>query len=349
MSLRREDIWADLRYALDELNRRPRGDIHIRLTDAGYLDAQPEDEFYKRLLQIGLLSTAYSKAKMRADTRNAHEAIEKGFKAILIDSGLPEEHMRSRGHQLHRLLADVKQHNPTAFNELERCFDNTIQYLDTRNAHEAIEKGFKAILIDSGLPEEHMRSRGHQLHRLLADVKQHNPTAFNELERCFDNTIQYLEIVTTIQHNTNILEYFRKHGKAEIFVASRYASIEDADSAAEGMIGLVYMEIIRALLSLIFGWAPRDINYRIEEEARKAILAENNRDPAWDGEEWMNRGPVRPRLEGIENLKNNRVLRAALRRCARESKDRAIQFWADKLRRDQVAARRRTRSAHRVG
>ena len=286
MSLRREDIWADLRYALDELNRRPRGDIHIRLTDAGYLDAQPEDEFYKRLLQIGLLSTAYSKAKMRADTRNAHEAIEKGFKAILIDSGLPEEHMRSRGHQLHRLLADVKQHNPTAFNELERCFDNTIQYL---------------------------------------------------------------EIVTTIQDNTNILEYFRKHGKAEIFVASRYASIEDADNAAEGMIGLVYMEIIRALLSLIFGWAPRDINYRIEEEARKAILAENNRDPAWDGEEWMNRGPVRPRLEAIENLKNNRVLRAALRRCARESKDRAIQFWADKLRRDHVAARRRTRTAHRVG
>ena len=285
MLLGNEDIWADLRYALDELNRPPR-DIHNRLTDAANLDAQPEDEFFNRLLLIGLLSGAYSKAKMRADTRNAHEAIEKGLKAILIGSGLPEKHMRSRGHQLHQLLADVKQHNPTAFNELERCFDSIIRYL---------------------------------------------------------------ERVTTIQHTTNILEYFRKHGKAEVFVANRYASIEDADNTAGGMIGLVYMEIIHALLSLIFGRTPKDINYRIEEAARKAILAESNRDTAWDAEEWLNRGPVRRRLEVMENLKNNRVLRAAVRRCARASKDRAIQFWAEKLRRDHVAARRKARGAHRVG
>lgn len=285
MSLKTEDIWADLRYALDELNRPPR-DIHGRLTDAANLDAQPDDEFHDRLLQIGLLSIAYSKAKMRADTRNAHEAIEKGLKAILIDSGLPEEHMRSRGHQLHRLLADVKRHSPIAFNELERCFDSTIEYLES---------------------------------------------------------------VTTIRYNTNILEYFRKHGKAEIFIASRYASIEDANSTAEGMIGRVYMEIIHALLALIFGWTPRDINYRIEEAAKEAILAESNRDPAWDVEGWLNRGPVRPRLEVIENLKNNRVLRAALRRCARESKDGGVRFWAEKRRRDHVAARKRARAAHRVG
>ena len=285
MSQKKEDIWADLRYALDELNRPPR-DIHSRLTDAANLDAQSEDVFFKRLLQIGLLSTAYSKAKMRADTRNAHEAIEKGLKAILIDSGLTEKHMRSRGHQLHRLLADVKQHNPTAFNELERCFDSTVEYLES---------------------------------------------------------------VTTIQRNTNIVEYFRKHGKAEIFVTSRYASIEDANNTAGGMIGLVYMELIHALLSLIFGWSPKDINYRIEEAARKAVLAESNRDPAWDAEEWLDRGPVRPRLEVIERLKNNSVLRAALRRCARESKDRGIQFWAEKLRRDHVTARRRAGAAHRVG
>ena len=286
MSLNKEDVWADLRYALDELDSPP-CDIHSRLTDAANLDAQPDDEFYKRLLQIGLLSTAYSKAKLRADTRNAHEVIEKGLKAILIDGGLSEKQVRSRGHELHRLLADVQQHNPTAFDELERCFNSTIQYLES---------------------------------------------------------------VTTIQHNTNILDYFRKHGKAEIFAANRYASIEGGNNTDGGMIGCVYREIIRALLSLIFGWTPKDINYRIEEEARKAILAESKRDPAWDVAEWLNRGPVRPRLEVIENLKNNKVLRAAVWRCARESsKESGIQHWAKTLRLNLIATRRKARAPHPVG
>ena len=51
MSLNKEDVWADLRYALDELDRPPR-DIHSRLTDAANLDAQSDDEFFNRLLQI---------------------------------------------------------------------------------------------------------------------------------------------------------------------------------------------------------------------------------------------------------------------------------------------------------
>jgi hypothetical protein len=255
------------------------------LTDAANLDAQSEDEFFNRLLQIGLLSIAYSKARVRADTRNAHEAIEKGLKAILIDGGLPEDRVRSRGHALHRLLADVQQHNPTAFNELERCFDSTIQYLES---------------------------------------------------------------VTTIQHNTNIVDYFRKHGKAEIFVANRYASIE-GDNTDGGMIGRVYREIMRALLSLIFGWTPKDIDSRIEEEAKKAILAESKLDAAWDAAEWLTRGPVRPRLEVIENLNDNKVLRAAVRRCARESQDSGIQYWAETLRRNHIVVRRKARAEHRVG
>ena len=115
------------------------------------------------------------------------------------------------------------------------------------------------------------------------------------------------------------------------------------------MIGRVYREIIRALSSLIFGWTPKDINCRIEEEARKAILAESQRDPAWDAAEWLNRGPVRPRLEVIENLKNNKVLRAALRRCARQSTDSGIRYWAEKLRHDHFAASRMARAARRVG
>ena len=283
MSLNKEDVWADLRYALDELDRPPR-DIHSRLTDAANLDAQSDDEFFNRLLQIGLFYAAYSKAKARADVRNAHEAIEKGLKAILIDSG----------------LAKVRQGR-----------------------------------------------EGHELHLLLADVQKHNPTAFDELKRCFDSTIQYLESVTTIQRNTNIVDYFERYGKAEIFVAKRYESIEG--NYKEGMIGYVYREMIRALLSLIFGRTPKDIDARIEEEARKAILAESKLDPAWDAAEWLSRGPVRPRLEVIENLENNKVLRAAVRRCARESKDSGIQFWAEGLRHNRIAAKRKARAEHRVG
>ena len=229
MSLNKEDVWAELKYALDELDRPPRG-ILDRLTEAANLDAQSEDEFFNRLLQIGLLSTAYTKAKTRADTRNAHEAIEKGLKAILLNGGLSEKQVRSRGHELRQLLADVQQHNSTAFNELERCFDSTIQYLEN---------------------------------------------------------------VTTIRHNTNILDYFRKHGKSEIFVENRYESIEGRKNTGGGMTGYVYLEMVRALLSLIFGWSPKDINVRIEEEARRAVLAESKRDAAWDVAEWLAQGSVR--------------------------------------------------------
>ncbi len=285
MSLNKEDVWADLRYALDELERPPR-DIHSRLTDAADLDSQSDDEFHKRLLLIGTLSITYSKAKARADTRNAHEAIEKGLKAILIDGGLSENQVRSRGHKLHLLLEDVQQYNPKAFGELERCFDSTIQYLES---------------------------------------------------------------VTPLKHNTKIVDYFQKHGRAEIFFENRYESIEGKKGTDGGMIGRVYREIIRALLSLIFGWTPKDIGSRIEEEARKAILAESKLDPAWDAAEWLNRGPVRPRLEVIENLENNKVLRAAVRRCARESKDSGIQHWAKRLRRNRIAAKRKARAEHRVG
>ena len=284
MSLNKEDVWADLRYALDELEKPP-GDIHSRLTGAANLDAQSDDEASERLRQIALLSGTYLKAKMRADTRNAHEAIEKGLKAILIDGGMPEKQVRSRGHELHKLLADVQHHNPMAFNELERCFDSTMQYL---------------------------------------------------------------EFVTTIQRNTNIVDYFQKHGKAEIFVANRYASIE-GNKNKYGMIGLVYHEMIRALLSLISGCTPKDINSRIEEGARKAILAESKLDPGWEAAQWLTQGPVRPRLEAIENLKNNKVLLAAVRRCARESKDRGIQHWAARLRSNRINARRKMRAEHRVG
>jgi len=287
--LSKEDVWADLVYALDQLERPPEGkphDIHSRLTDAADLDAQPDEEFHNRLLQIGLLSVSYSKARGRAETRIAHEAVEKGLKALLIDGGLSEKKVRSRGHELHPLLVDIQQHNPGAFNELERCFNSTIQYLES---------------------------------------------------------------VTSRQYNTNILAYFQEHGKAKVFEVSRYESLEGRDNDDPwGMIGQVYRETIRALVSLLLGNIPRDINSRIEERARKAILAERSLDPSWDVEEWLDRGPVRPRLEDIRNLEN-KVLHAAVRRCAKESRVSAIRGWAENLRRNRLAAIRKARREHRVG
>ena len=217
MSLNKEDVWADLRYALDELERPPRN-IHSRLTEAADLDAQTDDEFHERLLLIGTLSIAYSKAAARSDVRNAHEAIEKGLKAILIDSSQLEKRFRSG-------------------------------------------------------------SDGHKLHLLLEAVNELNPKAFKELKRCFDSTIQYLNNVTSFQHNTDIVEYFQEHGRVEVLKVSRYESLEGRDNTVWGMIGQVYREIIRALLSLLFGWTPKDIGSRIEEEARKAIMAESKLDP----------------------------------------------------------------------
>ena len=285
MSLSRDDLWADLRYALDELER-PRSDIYRRLKDAADLDTLSEGEALDRLLEVSLLSSAYSSARVRAETRIAHEAIEKGLKAILIDSGLP--------------VAKV-------------------------------------------------RARRHALPKLLKDVQKHNAPAFKHLERCFDSTLQYLESMTTIRRNTNIVEYFQEHGRARVLEVSRYESIEGRGDSDWGMIGQVYIEIIRALLSLIFGGTPKDINSRIEQDVRAAVLAESRLDAVWDAAEWLNQGPVRPRLEVIENLENNKVLRAAVRRCERESGERAIRHWAERLRRERILAKRRARAERRSG
>lgn len=289
MSLKKEDVWAELKYALDELERPWHDrDITKRLTDAASTSAKPGegfDEYLARTEKVWLLSRSYSKARTRADTRIAHEAIEKGLKAILIEGGL---------------------------------------------------SGAK------------VRCRGHELHRLLADIQRYNPTVFNELERCFDSTIQHLERITTIQHNTSIIDYFQEHGKAEVFIANRYESIE-GNSDKYGMMGLIYCELIRALLSLIFGWTPKDVDSRIEEDAKRAILAESRLDPAWDVTGWLDRGPVHPRLETVENLEDNKVLRAAVRKLKRESKDSAIRYWAMILRHKSVHARREARAESLLG
>ncbi len=283
------DVWkvhvsADLRYALDELER-PSSDRRGRLKDAQGLDGESEDNPLEGLLQIAHAFGAYAKAKLRAETRIAHEGIEKGLKALLIDSGLSEPKVRARGHELHLLLEDVRQHHPTAFNELERCFNSTIQYLES---------------------------------------------------------------VTSLKHNTNIVEYFQEHGRAKVLEVSRYESLEGRDNAHWGMIGLVYREIIRALLLLMFGLTPKDIVSRVEEGIREAVLVASDLDPAWDAAEWVSQGPVRPRLEAVENLNNNKVLLAAVRRCARESTDNGTRSWAKMLRSKSISARKKARAENRI-
>ena len=276
MSLNKEDVWADLWYVLDELER-PRRDMEIRLIDyVDNLDEQTRIDLCNKLVITSVSSSlVYSKAIARAQARNSHEAIEKGLKAILIDGGWKNE---------------------------------TI----------------------------------HDLHKLLEYVQQHNPKKFSDVERCFDSTIRYLKFATGSQrsNDVNILDYFRENGNQQTFIDNRYASIEGRNSS-EGMIVLIYMEIMRALLWLLFDWTPVDIESRIEEAARKAVLAERERDAEWNAEEWLGQGLVRPRLEVIGNLDDSKVLRAAVRRCAKESNDSDVEFWANRIRRNDVLARSR--------
>ncbi len=236
--------------------------------------------------------------------------------------------------------------------ELQKAHSMTQSRSEIAISHEAIEKGLKAILIDSGVSVEEVKKLRHNLDKLLMAVQQHNATAFNELERCFESTMQYLEIVTSqtyvATYRTHIVDYFQRHGKEKVFVENRYQSIEGKRGTAGGMVGFVYREIIRGLMSLIYGNTPNDICSRIEEEARKTVLAESKRDPAWDVLGWLNRGPVHPRLEVIENLEN-KVLYAAVRRLSRASKDNGIQGWAKRLRRRRLAAKRKARAEEPAG
>ena len=265
MSLDKDEVWADLRYAYDELYR-----WFSPSRASQDLDKLSDDEFFDRFPTVGVFAREYRHAETRA----------------------------------------------------------------------GIRKGLKAILLDGGVPLAQARKRGHQLHLLLEDVKCHNPTAFSELERCFEIALQFLEFFTTPEYvstyRTDILDYFQKHGKGEVFITNRYMSLE-GNVLMDGMIGHFYFEIIRALMALIYGGTPKDLYARIEDATAKAVLAESRHDPSWDAEEWLNRGPVRPRLEDIENLANHKVLRLAVRRCARESRDRGISDWARVVRRSHFA------------
>lgn len=275
-----EDVWADVRYALDELER-PSSDAQRRLlAEAERLDEEAETELYNRLtLSFGSF-LVYWKAISRAQARIAHEGIEKGLKAILMGAG----------------------------------WKNT---------------------------------KTHDLHELLGYTQQYCPKAFSELERCFESTVRYLKFTTGIQRSSSILDYFRENGTREKFKAIRYASIT-GDGTAVGMIGLIHMEVMRALLWLLFDWTPVDIESRIEDAVRAAVSAESGRDVRWDAEGWLGRGPARPRLETAEDP-DNRVLRAAVRRCEKSSDDSSVRFWAETIRHNRIAAKKTERAERRLG
>ena len=284
MALVISDVWAELQHALDELNTEPRG-IRSTMTEGAKLLSQADHQYFKGRFEIGDLHLAYSKAKMRSDARNAHEAIEKGLKTILVVAGFSESQLKSLSHSLDRLL----------------------------NA-----------------------------------VKRENATAFSELARCFKTAIDYLELVTSIRHEPDIVEYFQEHGRSDVFIANRYTSIVERYDDVGGMIHFVYTEVIRSLLSLIFGSKPKDIYERIEEEMSRIIVGESETDPTWDATQWLGRGSIFQRLQNGDPLQCDDVLRAALRTCGRESADRAIRHWAERVRRKVVYARKKEPRESRV-
>jgi len=269
-------VWADLQFALDKL-LEPVPDTYMSLLRLANLDIQFGDGLFSKFFLTQVPSTFYLNAKFNSDMRISHEAIEIGLKAILLDRGF------------------------------------------------TIDK---------------VRNHGHNIPRLLEDVKKHNPKAFNDLERCFDSTIRYLKGSTGIQRNTIILEYFQKYGTTKVFVRRRYESIDSTNELDRGWITLFQIEMIRALLALIFERTPKDIVSRIEEEVTDTIRSEKQRDLTWDAEEWISQGSIFERLQDVESLRGNKVLRAVVRRCAKRSECKQTELWANRIRRGLMAARK---------
>ena len=128
---------------------------------------------------------------------------------------------------------------------------------DSKNAHEAIEKGLKAVLLDAGVSAGKVRSHGHGLHSLLADVQQHNREVYEGLERAFDYALRRVEVATGRRPCINMVDYFREIGTKDVFLAKRYESLEGEAGVGGGAIVTVNREVIRALASLVIGKTPK--------------------------------------------------------------------------------------------
>lgn len=200
--------------------------------------------------------------------------------------------------------------------------------MDVVLAHEAMENGMKSLLIDHGVSQHDYR--GHNLALTLKQVQKHDPGAFRVIQLYFDNAVKLCEELTGRVYIRDIFEYFKESFNEDTYKTSKYGSIEDGNNTGGG-IGLVTNEVIRALIVIVLDLPAREVYSRIEEEATKALLAVNVSDPAWDAEAWIEQGPVRPRLEVVENLGKTKALRAAVRKCHKETKDSTIRYWAMKI------------------
>lgn len=87
-------VWADLKNAITVRDERPSRSLHNSLmARADEMKVQTEDEFkdFMDILQLDAeASHAQRRSKSRSDAVIAHEAIENGLKALLIDSGVPK-------------------------------------------------------------------------------------------------------------------------------------------------------------------------------------------------------------------------------------------------------------------
>ena len=198
--------------------------------------------------------------------------------------------------------------------------------------HHALEVGLKGVLRASGVSER--ATRGHNLLPLLEMVQQHRGKEFDDIVRCFETSIDLCDSNTGMARRdiTDIFDYLRSDFNSDTYEANKYWSIENSDETGGGAIAIVTREIVLALIAILSGERPQDAHGRIEDELRKSIVVERGLDRPWDTDEWLAPGSLRERLEVIEGVEDNKVLRAAVRRCHRETKDLTVRYWAMAIR-----------------
>lgn len=201
--------------------------------------------------------------------------------------------------------------------------------MDLTALHEAIEIGLKALLRSNDVPKE--QSTGHDLYPLIAMLQERDLATYAHLDRSARAAMRYCKEVDPTAVVTSVSDYCKKHGTSRAYIGSRYWSIENRHPGS-GVRLAVYVEIVRAILAALLGTVHRDIYCRIEGESRNAVLEAGKRDSSVDWNTWVDKGPVRTRLEGLKLLETTRVLRIALRKCGIYSDDAYVRSWANRIR-----------------
>ncbi len=127
MQINPYDAWADLRHAVDVLDRPP-ANIYKSLMSKAKPEDQPYDEFTRRLYQVGALCISYSRAESRAKSVLAHEAMERGLKGLLRAGGFSTS--STFGHDVQPLATQLEKHHQGAFEHLQCCFDSGLKFCE---------------------------------------------------------------------------------------------------------------------------------------------------------------------------------------------------------------------------